>query len=232
MVRQIYPDWSTEDPGDIHIDRVGFEGKIKPPMSTEEVARRLARTGEVAEQSIRVWPDFVLRRYTNAGPANTLAEPIDTSRYGGVPGRWMVNGHFDIPEGHALLIKTWPTNAKYQGIQLTDRWFASLEYANQISSLTTIQSHQADDGAYYYIVSAEDSGYVNWLDTGGLQKGVFLLRFDGVQGELPEDRWPQARLVRREQLAAIVPDFEQYQVDDRTEQISIRRKHIQTRFHR
>src|SRR5690625_2549750 len=87
MVRQIYPDWSCEEPGDIHIDRVGFEGKIKSTMKTDEVVRRLLRTGEVAEQSIRIWPDFVQQRYIDARPANTLAEPMDTSRYGGIPGR-------------------------------------------------------------------------------------------------------------------------------------------------
>ena len=232
VVRQIYRDWSAENPGDIHIDRVGFEGRAKPAMGVAEVARRLQRTGEVAEQTIRVWPDFVQQRYIDARPANTLAELMDTGRYGGVPGRWMANGYFDIPPGHALLIKTWPTAAKYQGIQLADRWFASLEYANQISSLTTAQAQRAEDGAYYFVIGADDPGYANWLDTGGLRKGVVLLRFDGVQGSIPRELWPHAELVKQERLAALIPGFAKLSVEDRSRQIEARRKHVQTRFHR
>lgn len=232
MVRQIYRRWTTENPGDIHIDRVGFEGKRKPPMGVEEVAKRLARVGQVAEQSIRVWPDFVGKRYVQARPANTLSPLRDTSRYGGVPGRWMAGGHFDIPEGYALVIKSWPTSARYQGIQLTDRWFASLEYANQVSSLTDAQTEVAEDGAFYYVISAEDPGYVNWLDTGSLQKGVILMRFDGVQGSIPEAKWPHAKRVKLDKLATVIPGFAKQQAADREGQIKARRAHIQTRFHR
>ncbi|MGH8444047.1 MAG: hypothetical protein ACREVL_02215, partial [Solimonas sp.] len=31
MVRQVFGDWQRERPGEIHIDRVGYEGALKPP---------------------------------------------------------------------------------------------------------------------------------------------------------------------------------------------------------
>ena len=77
------------------------------------------------------------------------------------------------------------TSAKYQAVQLTDMWFASLEQANQVSSLTTKQSLQAPDGSYYYVVSQHDPGYANWLDSGALARGTLLLRWDGGSWSQP-----------------------------------------------
>src|SRR5207249_1649016 len=43
FVRQVYSDWSNEPPGEVHIDRVGSEGSLRPPLTENLMARRLAR---------------------------------------------------------------------------------------------------------------------------------------------------------------------------------------------
>lgn len=233
MVRQIYEDWSTEYPGDVHIDRVGYVGKVKPPPSAREVAQRLRDAAEKVYSAATFWPKFVRIHYMD-GENNALSDPYPAYKYGGPKGRWYSNTYFSIPEGKALVLKTWPTSAEYQGIQLTDCYFASREYANRITSLNTEQSVRAPDGAFYYVVSPKDPGYVNWLDTAGLREGVILLRYDGVNGDIPKEKWPSSRLVDVDDLSQVIPGFEQDQAsaEERTETISKRRQHIQIRFHR
>jgi hypothetical protein len=232
FVRQIYDDWKAAYPGEVHIDRVGYEGARKPLETPTDLARRFREAADMVEKAITVWPAFVHERYVAARPPNTVSGLTDTYALGGSRGRWMAGGHFDLPPGKALLIKTWPTRAQYQAIQLTDMWFASLEYGNQISSLTTLQSTRSPDGAYYTVISRADPGHANWLDTGGLARGVFLLRYDGVQGAIPPEQHPSAELVDLEQLPSRIPDFVRVSEADRRRARAGRRRHLQIRAHR
>ena len=110
-----------------------------------------------------------------------------------------------VPPGEALLLRMPATRAKYQAVQLTDMWFASLEYGNQVSSLNTKQSVLSPDGAYYYVISQKDPGFANWLDAGALSRGTFLLRWDGVRGDLPENEFPEARRISLAEVAGAIP---------------------------
>ena len=176
-----------------------------------------------------VWPSFVKRRYMDSGPANQVGTLVDTYKLGGVKGRWMSNGWFELAPGKVLLIATPKTRAKYQAIQLTDAWYNSLEYANQVSSLTTQQSLMGPDGVYYTVVSSEDPGHANWLDTGGLTRGTFMLRYDGVLGEIPEGQYPSARLVDLADLPALIPGFTRVTESERAATRATRRRHQQIR---
>jgi len=232
VVRQIYADWTREAPGHVHIDRKGMEGNLRPADTDLEVAERLRETSRIFGQSVAVWPAFVEQRYRQMREPNMLSPPLDTSQLGGVKGRWMVSGHFEIPPGHALLIRSRPTSAHYQALQITDLWFASLEYANGTASYTRSQSTQASDGAYYHVISAQDPGYPNWLATGGLERGTVLLRYDGMMQELAREEWPQATLIPLEALPSGIPGFFTISESERAEQVRARRAHVQRRFNR
>ena len=232
FARQIYDEWNRDDPGEVHIDRVGWEGARKPLADTAQVAQQLRSTAAMIEKSATTWPSQVQRRYSDVDKANTVSELIDTYPLGGVKGRWMAGGYFELPPGKVLLIETWPTTAAYQSIQLTDMWFASLEYANQVSSLTTNQSVKAPNGAYYSVIAPQDPGYPNWLDTGGLDRGVFLLRYDGVSGQVPETQHPSAKLVDASALAELIPAYTRTSETQREATRADRRHHLQIRSHR
>lgn len=229
VVRHIYDDWTEKMPGHVHIDRVGYQGRRRPLDTSDALAAGFLAASEILEKSARVWPDFVEQRYVGRGPANQISPLADAYSLGGAKGRWMAGGHFDLPRGKALLIQTWPTTAQYQGIQLTDMWFASLEHGNQVSSLTTRQLLASPDGAYYIVVSREDPGFANWLDTGGLARGLFLLRYDGVRGDIPDARHPSAELVDLASLAQRIPGFTPVGEAERAQVRSARRRHLQLR---
>ncbi len=230
IVRQIYADWNAAYPGQIHIDRLDTLGTPRPAYTTADVAARLRAAAQEMHSATTVWPNFVAQRYLDRMPANTISPLMDTATFGGVNGRWMANGHFELHPDEVLLIRTWPTDAAYQGLQLTDLWFASLDYADRVSSLNTHQALLAADGSYYFAVSASDPGYANWLDTGGLERGVFLLRFDGLKQEIPRAQWPSVQLVKRTELRESIPGFAEVSAAARAETLRERRRHVQVRY--
>ena len=231
IVRQILSDWDNERPGDVHIDRVGHEGDLKPVPTTGDLAERLRSAAASFTAHVNWWPEHVERHYLSA-PPNRLSMPFDPGSLGGVAGRFMSAGWFDLGPDEALVLRTWPASGNYQGIQLTDLWFSSLEYANRQTSLTADQSHPDPDGSFRYVLAGADPGVPNWLDTLGRHRGVILLRYDGVvPPTFDPAHAPQAEVVPlasvREHLPAETPTMT---ASDRRRTIAARRRHVQLRF--
>ncbi|QZP07634.1 DUF1214 domain-containing protein [Caenibius sp. WL] len=231
LVRQIFSDWKNEVPGDVHIDRVGHEGELKPVLTDQIMANRLRRAAADLERHVKVWPSMVGNRYLSL-PPNTISQPSDPGALGGVPGRFMVSGNFDLAPDEALIVRTWPMSGNYQGIQLADPWFSSLEYGNRQTSLTGDQSYRSSDGSYYYVVTAIDPGVPNWLDTYSRKRGVLLLRFDGMTEKVFEPkRYPTAQKIKLDQLKSMLPkDTPQVSQEHRKRELSERRRHVQLRY--
>src|SRR4051812_22945163 len=59
FVRQVFSDWETELPGEVHIDRVGGEHAPKPPIAHSDMAARLHRAGDNLRSRVNLWPRVV-----------------------------------------------------------------------------------------------------------------------------------------------------------------------------
>lgn len=233
LVRQVFSDWAREVPGELHIDRVGKEGQFRPATSDTDMAARLKAAADEVRIHVRTWPETVARGLARL-PANTISAPFDAGPQGGVPGRWMARGNFDLGPDEALVVRTWPMPGNYQGIQLADYWFSSLEYGNRQTSLTGDQARRSSDGSYWFVISSRDPGLHNWLDTTGRKKGVILLRFDGMRGK-PFDTalFPKAMKVRFDDLANVLPaGTPRMTAAQRQAEIALRRRHIHLRLGR
>ncbi len=233
LVRQVFSDWDRETPGDVHIDRVGNEGALKPVITEREMAERLRAAAEQVRVHIRHWPETVNRGWTGH-PVNVASKPFDAGPLGGVPGRWMARINFDLGPDEALLVRSWTMEGNYQGIQLADLWYSSLEYANRQTSLTADQAYRSSDGSFWFVVSAHDPGVQNWLDTMGRRKGVILLRFDGMKGAtFDPSRYPIAIKANFADVTALLPaNTPEYSAEQRSHAIAKRRKHLQIRLSR
>ena len=231
FVRQVYSDWSNEPPGEVHIDRVGSEGSLRPPLTENLMARRLANAAADLRSHVRVWP-MVVQHILDGSPPNELSAPLDSGPQGGVPGRWMIQGTFELDDDEALIVKTWPASGNYQGIQLLDLWLESLEYANRQTSLTGDQAQLSEDGWYYFVISSRDPGVANWLDTVGRRRGVILLRHDGMaEASFDPQKLPTTAKVKQSELATHLPaDTVWVSAEERRRAIAARRKHVQIRF--
>ena len=110
-------------------------------------------------------------------------------------------------------------------------WWESLDYANRQTSLTADQARLSSDGAYHYVIAHRDPGVPNWLDTEGFERGVIMMRFDGMsESRMPPGKEPSAILVPfseiRENLPADEPVVGSTQ---REAAIARRRAHSQKR---
>ena len=231
-VRQIWSAWTDDDPGAVYVDRVGWEGARKHTDAPATVAARLRGAADDIASSVRCWPELVQNGPLTFLEVNTMGPLMTPGAKAGVVGRWISIGHYDLTPDQVLVIRIPSTGAPYQGTQLADLWFASLEYASATSSITADQAHHAPDGSQYLVLALDDPGYVNWLDPGDVRRGVVHVRFDGLDTE--PDEGPTAVLVTLADLPATVPDFADAQVDERqrAEQRASRRRHIQVRYGR
>jgi len=232
LVRHIHSDWSVERPGDVHIDRIDAARPVYPQFDREIMGQRLVEAANLLALNVRRWPEYSRTRFEGLMPANSLSPPQEVGSTGGLTGRLMVGGHFNLQPDEAMIIKAWPSGANYQGIQLGHHWWESLDYANRQSSLTADQARVSSDGAYYFVISRVDPGVTNWLDTEGFGRGVILMRYDGLQApELPDNQRPSASVVKLSQLKSHLPADEPVLLaQERKSQIESRRRHVQLRF--
>jgi hypothetical protein len=236
LVRQIYSDWTRHEPGEVHIDRVGFEGALRPVVSETELADRLRGAGEQLLQEVRAWStlhQMMIGQPDAKTPVNRLPPPVDTFAQGGASGRYMTFTIFELESDEALLLRMWPTGATYQSVHLRDMWNSSLEYSNRQTSLTTDQAHLDADGSYWMVVGGRDPGIHNWLDTMGLNRGRLACRYDGIGGK-PFDPalMPMAVKVKYDELPdRLPPSTPRITPLDRQAAIAARRRHLQVRCH-
>ena len=135
-----------------------------------------------------------------------------------------------IRDDEALIIRSHRSNASYQGIELGNRWFVSLDYETRTSSLTLDQAEVAPDGSYYFVVAGKDPGVYNWLDTEAHKSGLIMMRWQGLTGDLPESLKPRAWKVPLAEIEQHLPEDTRYiSSADRRAQIAARRMALQRR---
>lgn len=232
LVRQIFSDWTTEQPGDMAIDRIDAGRPDYPVIDRDVMASRFAQAAQLFTGTVERWPEYSRTRFDALVPANTLTPPRTVGDTGGLEGRLMVGGHYRLQEDEALVIKARPTTADYQGIQLGHHWWESLDYGNRQTSLTLDQAHVSSDGAIYFVIAHGDPGAPNWLDTEGFSRGVILMRYDGLPvPELPAEQHPAAQRVPLAQVFDYLPaDEPRVTPKQRLDDIAKRRIHVQERF--
>lgn len=236
LIRQVYSDWSVEPPGEVHIDRIGFEGARRMPVSQQAMARHLREAGKSVLSDVVAWASLHqnVTDSDHATPVNAIPPPASTFAQGGAKGRYMTFSIFEIDEDEALILRWWPMGGSYQAVHLRDLWNSSLEYMNRQSSLTGEQCYTDPDGSFWCVLGARDPGIANWLDTGGLKRGYVAFRYDGI-GDKPFDagRTPTLTKVRFDEIAAHLPAGTPRITDaERFAAIAARRRHLQERGHR
>ena len=72
FARHVYAEWDEAPTEDIHIDRVGFEGRRRPPETDAELATKIRAASTMFGTTARTWPAFVQRRPVQGAPVNTV----------------------------------------------------------------------------------------------------------------------------------------------------------------
>ena len=127
------------------------------------------------------------------------------------------------------VIEVTPPPADYWSFQTyTHAWFDAGDYANRITSPNMEQAYQGPDGKVWMVVAHQDPGMQNWIDTEGRQRAVVTHRWLHAKAAAE----PKARLVKFAQLQQYLPaDLPSMSPDQRRQQIAVRQRHVQHRFH-
>ncbi|MDT5364755.1 MAG: hypothetical protein QOC69_6517 [Mycobacterium sp.] len=228
VIREVYNDWSAQR-GSFAISRTDTEGTAPPPLTKELIEKRYAVAGKQLVQRVKTWLQFPQWFYMDI-PVNTMVPPRLTP--GGLATQYSSVGHFDLTPDRALVIALPVTDAPYLGFQLGSLWYISLDYINHQTTLNGTQAQADPDGKIRIVVSDQNPGVTNWVETLGHQKGFLQFRWQRVSRELTEADGPTVELVDIDQVAAALPYHESNKIsdDDWRARIALRQKQIGDRM--
>jgi len=218
VVREFFDDWPAAERSRLRIDCLDAERAPRPEHNARRVAAEFDLIGDwVLEGAIRYWIDqsTPLARDTKNAFLKDLLR-ADTKLPVTTFGWWELRPH------EALIVELRDPEADFWGLHLVTSLWHTLDYANRITTFNLAQAHRDPDGRFRFVVSAEDPGVVNWLDTMGLERGVIILRFCGARSAVP----PDARVVELSEVEAALPAAKRCTPEERRAQIADRREGV------
>lgn len=244
MLRELFCDWENEDLLDLFIYRNDLLGKPIPTYDAETAASQMRRIGEITRNQVHFWNEFyavVCEAYGKIEgdgptfmPRNDFNKPNAASlaTAGGMATNIYCGGMFELDEDEALILElNQPVEPVYIGFHLGNLWGESLEFASHQSSLNGIQGHRDADNVYRYVVSHQDPGVANWVDTTGQPEGYMSVRWAYPVKPKEDLPWATATKVKFSEIAQHMPaDTKWVTSEERQQQIAIRQEHVQRRY--
>lgn len=228
IIREVFNDWETEEPGRIWIERLDTVGRPSAPLDADTMARRYEVAGKLLTGSIETWFAFPHFFYLKE-PVNTLTPPQSTP--GGLTSQRSSIGHYELDDDEALVV-TVPecTDCAYQAIQIGSDWYASTDYESHQTSLTKAQSQVDPDGRIRWIISERNPGLANWLETLGHRTGPIMLRWQRLERDLGPEDGPVVEKVGIADLSAALPFYRPITAEDYTARIVARQRAVARRM--
>jgi hypothetical protein len=224
-IREYFDDWEKEQPSEFYIARVGSQPQAIP-LDQARANTLIASIGDEFHSRLPVWIEKT--EAIRARGENHLDPPLPASSTMGLQDNRYGFGWFTLKPDEALIIEMDPPKARLWSFELGNYWWESFDFVNHTSSLTRKQTLPSADGRYRIVVSLNDPGIANWLDTAGHAEGVILYRFILGEGDLPV---PTMRKVPFRSLSALsAADFPRITPDRREAEIRMRRQHAARRW--
>lgn len=217
LARQTFNDWAVETHTTLNIERLHATQNI--PAGP----KRLVLAADYLQKVTDLWTDSYMKDLRRL-PINSIP-PMRASkeRDGGLSGQHTAIARFKLDEGESLLITSKPSDAAYQAIQIGNYWFATPNPVMYQSSLNMSQAYINKDGLLRYVISNEDPGIVNWLNSAGANQGYILLRWQGIRSPLTAADQPTAKRVLSKELRQYLPDDSlEFDAHQRDQQMRLR----------
>jgi hypothetical protein len=196
-IRDVLLDWGRDDPNAFTVERLG-DAPATPALTIDEQAERTAAM-------MAHFADFTgkLSHGMYKTPPNHFSLGWTADDTGALRNQVYVAGRFDLQPGEAFVVDVSDGGAAYFTVPLSNIWGTTLDIFGSTGSLNKAQSRPNEDGTYTYVISAEDPGVANWIDTDGLPEGILTLRMAefGPTGPAP-DLSAKGRVVALDDLGA------------------------------
>lgn len=202
FVRNNLGDWSTETPDALTVQRLGAAPTRAPRGDASVGLEAWANL----QESIITYGVGALGLKTHLNRVNTLSTPSTSSTLGTLVTQTSAFGHFKLADDEALVITLQAGGAGYFVVPVTDPWLVSGDPIRRQTSLNNKQSVADADGAYTFVVAAQDPGVYNWLDTEGRHEGTIMVRWQDLPAQTVGNG-PQvvAKVVKLAALPSVLP---------------------------
>lgn len=201
VIREVYSDWSQKR-GTIRLQRADAIGTAPPALTEADAAKRFAGAGRALVTRVKTWLQFPEWFYLKL-PVNTMTEPRLTP--GGLATQFSSVGHYDLADDQAMIITVPASDAPYQGFQLGSMWYISLDYVNHQTSLNNGQAQVDPDGMIRMVVSEQNPGIANWIETVGHPRGYLQFRWQRTSRDFTPEDGPQVEVVDLAAVASKLP---------------------------
>ena len=238
-IRQVFSDWVVESPYRLHLTRrtevgAGARGQDRQP---EVVAGQLRELGVLVRNQMRFW-NALNPVLAETQPTNAVRQPAPPFIAGGTAGvaQLFGGGLYNLAPGQAVVLEiALVADPHYFGITLGNLWSESFDQGRSTSSRSRDQMHRSPDGRFYVVVTDEDPGGQNWLDTTGAPVGNLTSRFI-FSHEVADDERPTITAVVCDradvawQIEQLGGDFPEFTTEDRLAERAARQRHLDRRY--
>ena len=182
ILRRALTDWQG-DKGDLEIKRVNPLPDNYYDADEFDEAAMAARINRASQFLRYVTNDFNINLYewylsNGSRQKNTLTLlPGTKTSEVGSPSANYAMAIFELAEDEALIISMDKVpDGAYWSIQIGDVWSRSLNYSTRHSSLNNAEVTADASGGFHAVISQQDPGVGNWLDTCGRLEGTIVFR--------------------------------------------------------
>jgi hypothetical protein len=191
-IRQTFLDRPNQHHAELHIERVGSDGRGRAPLTVEELYLSLLYAGFYVKGVAEIGAGWATRQSQWPNVFTDEAELPETDKFKDPQIKWH-QGYFDLAEDEALIVEVTPPDCEYWMIALHNHWMETLDYVNHQTTLNCHSAQLEADGSVRFVIAHRDAGVPNWLDTAGHQRGTVGVRWVGRD---VIDVLPTTRLVK------------------------------------
>jgi hypothetical protein len=191
-IRQTFLDRRHQRHAELHIERLDDDGSPPEPLTPEELYLSLVYAGFYVKGVAEIGAQWATRQSQWPNVFTDEAEIAETNKFKDPQIKWH-QAYFELADDEALLVEFTPPECEYWMIALHNHWMETLDYVHHQATLNCHSAQTEVDGSVRFIVSVNDPGVPNWLDTAGHQRGTVGVRWVGPD---VVDMLPSTRVVK------------------------------------
>lgn len=227
LLRQLFLDWESEEPGHFLIERIGGDVTIPRPR-TDQIAERIDRLRSWLDEGGQLWENMS-KVMVDREPNSLIVVPPEASgEHSGTAGQSYGMGNFHCGPDEAVILEFDPPPCHYWCVSLATWWWEAIDPATRQSSLNGHQAQLDEDGRFRAVLSPDDPGVPNWLDTAGHAKGTAIVRLIDAETALE----PIYRVVPRDEVLDHLPTTARISREERHRVLARRRDAFADRYRR